>query len=120
MTIKELSQLHWLYQEIEDTRKSIEGVENLLPVGMCPSDAEQFAIEIAELRRIMEERLEKCDNERERLEEYIAAVPDENTRLLMVLRFAEGLSWADVAYSLGDGTLPGSVRKRVHRYVNKG
>lgn len=58
-----------------------------------------------------------CLTERNRLERYIASVPDSLTRQIMVLRFINGLSWWQVAYSIGGNNTGDSVRMNVKRYL---
>lgn len=58
-----------------------------------------------------------CLTERNRLERYIASVPDSLTRQIMALRFINGLSWWQVAYSIGGNNTGDSVRMNVKRYL---
>lgn len=59
-----------------------------------------------------------CLTERNRLERYIADVPDSLTRQIMTLRFINGLSWWQVAYSIGGNNTGDSVRMNVKRYLD--
>lgn len=58
-----------------------------------------------------------CLTERNRLERYIADVPDSLTRQIMTLRFINGLGWWQVAYSIGGNNTGDSVRMNVKRYL---
>lgn len=58
-----------------------------------------------------------CLTERNRLERYIASAPDSLTRQIMALRFINGLSWWQVAYSIGGNNTGDSVRMNVKRYL---
>lgn len=58
-----------------------------------------------------------CLTERNRLERYIANVPDSLTRQIMTLRFINGLGWWQVAYSIGGNNTGDSVRMNVKRYL---
>jgi hypothetical protein len=51
------------------------------------------------------------------LERYIAGIEDSLTRLIFTYRFAMGLSWTQVANSVGGSNTPEGVRKRVDRYL---
>ena len=58
-----------------------------------------------------------CLTERNRLERYIANVPDSLTRQIMTLRFINGHGWWQVAYSIGGNNTGDSVRMNVKRYL---
>lgn len=57
--------------------------------------------------------------ERDRLEQYIETVTDSNLRQVFTLRFINGLSWDQVAASIGPGYLAETVRKSCYRYLRK-
>ncbi len=58
-----------------------------------------------------------CLTERNRLEIYIAEQPDSLIRMILTLRFINGLTWAQVSDSIGMGTTEDSVKKYCYRYL---
>ena len=58
-------------------------------------------------------------HERNRLERYIADIPDSLTRQIFALRFINGLSWVHIALDVGGGNTEEGVRKRVYRYLEQ-
>lgn len=131
MTIKELSQLYWLNREIEYDQERLEKLESeaVAPAsvrldgmphdgGLPGSRVERIVLEIIDLQAIIAAKQIQCIHERQRLERYIATVPDSLTRMIMTYRFVNGLPWAQVAYSIGGGNTEDSVKKRVYRYID--
>ena len=131
MTIKELSQLYWLNREIEMDQKRLEELEwSAIPGSPIISDmppgphsneskVEKLAAEIVDLKAIIAAKQIQCIHERQRLERYIAGVPDSLTRSICQLRFSNGLPWSQVAASIGGGNTTESVKKRCYRYLNE-
>lgn len=75
--------------------------------------------EIVDLQAIIAAKQQQCLYERNRLERYIASVPDSLTRQIMTLRFVDGKSWAAVAMTIGGGNTEDGVKKICYRYVNQ-
>ena len=130
MTIKELSQLYWLNREIEMDQKRLEELEwSAIPGSPTISDmppgphsneskVEKLAAEIVDLKAIIAAKQIQCIHERQRLERYIAGIPDSLTRSILQLRFSNGLPWNQVAASIGGGNTTESVKKRCYRYLD--
>lgn len=133
MTLQELSQLYYLNREIERDKKRLEELRaqscSLSGVKMSetpPSRAsfsgssiERYIAEIVDLEAIISAKLTQCLHERNRLERYIADIPDSLTRQIFTLRFINGLTWLQVAYSLGGNNTADSVRMICHRYIRR-
>ena len=131
MTKKELSQLYWLRREIEEDRRRLDELEAIAAApastrydGMphAPGAGDgmaRMAAEIADLKAIISAKRQQCIHERNRLERYIAEVPDSLTRQIFALRFIDGLSWYKVAARVGGGNTEDSVRMRVNRYLEE-
>ena len=129
MTVKELSQLYWLNKEIEIDQKRLEELEyRAIPGSPIISDmppgphsneskVEKLAAEIVDLKAIIAAKQIQCIHERQRLERYISEIPDSLTRSIFELRFANGLSWSQVAEYLGGGNTIEGVKKRCYRYL---
>lgn len=129
MTVKELSQLYYLTLEIGRIEKTLKELENGIGPGTqvitgmphsanrAASATERLAVKLADLRALIAERQARCVLERDRLEQYIQEIPDSLTRAVFELRFAECLSWPQVADSLGGGNTAEGVKKRCYRYL---
>ena len=131
MTIKELSQLRYLGREIEMDRqrlKELEALATSLTVNMdgmphASGYGDKIAgcvAEIVDLQAIIAAKQQQCLYERNRLERYIASVPDSLTRQILTLRFVDGKSWAAVAMTIGGGNTEDGVKKICYRYVQGG
>lgn len=129
MTVRELSQLYWLNQEIEEDQQRLHELEikarsitvprlsDMPKGGEYENKIEQYAAEIADLQAIIEAKQQQCIHERSRLERYIADIPDSLTRQIFTLRFVNRLSWKGCADHLGGGNTEDGVRQRVYRYL---
>ncbi len=134
MTLKELSQLYWMKREIEENKRRLEELEAMASspkaqnidlfrrksnMPHVPSHGDALArcvAEIVELKAIIAAKQRRCIRERNRLERYIAGIPDSLTRQIFTLRFVNGLSWAQIAARIGNNT-PDSLRMTCNRYI---
>ena len=118
MTKKELSQLYWLNREIEEEKRKLAeltaaasgGVQNItgLPHVGGGDKTGNLAILIAEQRDLIELKVKQSVIEYNRLNRYIASVEDAQMRMILSLRYVNGLSWQQVALHMGlhDEQLP--------------
>ncbi len=131
MTLKELSQLYYLNREIEMDQQRLEelrakasapGSPNYDGMPKSPvyeNRLERYIAEIVDLEAIISAKITQCVHERNRLERYIADIPDSLTRQIFTLRFINGLTWLQVAYSIGNNTEQ-SVKMICYRYIKNG
>lgn len=130
MTKKELSQLFWLNREIlEDKRKLLEleaaaeggtaKITGMPHVSGISNQVERYSIEIAELRDIIDARIRFAWHELNRLNRYIEGVDDPQMRLILSLRFVNGLQWEQVAMSIGGGNTANGVQMAAMRFLEK-
>lgn len=128
MTLRELSQLYWLNREIESDRERLAELEGKargvsspvlsgMPGGSESNKLERYAAEIVDLQSIIAAKQRQCIYERSRLERYIAGIPDSLTRQIFTLRFVNGLSWNQVAVSIGGGNTEAGVKMLCYRYI---
>lgn len=129
MTLKELSQLYYLNREIEMDQQRLEelrakasapGSPNYDGMPKSPSyenRLERYIAEIVDLEAIISAKITQCIYERNRLERYIADIPDSLTRQIFTLRFINGLSWLQVAYSIGGNNTEQGVKMICYRYI---
>ena len=132
MTLKELSQLYYLNREIERDKQRLEDLKtracslsgpNLtgMPGGgsFSGSSIDRQIAEIVDLESIISAKIKQCLHERNRLERYIADIPDSLTRQIFTLRFINGLSWLQVAYHIGGYNTEDSVKKICYRFIDR-
>ncbi|MCM1509077.1 MAG: hypothetical protein NC177_18355 [Ruminococcus flavefaciens] len=72
-----------------------------------------------ECTNIISSKQTMCFVERNRLERYIAALPNSLLRMIFTYRFVNGLPWSQVSESIGNGTTEDSVRKMCYRYLDE-
>lgn len=130
MTIKELSQLYHLRREVEMDRQRLAALEErALPgaqrlsglpgSGNVQDKLATYAVEIADLRAVIEQKLKRCLAEQQRLEAYIAGIEDSFLRQIFTCRFVEGMSWRQVADKVGGKNTADGVRKLSKRFLLK-
>lgn len=131
MNLKELSQLYHLNREIEEDRErlaelranisspAIPKYSDILKGNRHENPLENCTAEILDLRATIEAKQKQCLCERNRLERYIAAIPDSLTRRIFTYRFINGLPWLQVAYSVGGKNTEDSVKKICYRYLKE-
>ena len=131
MTLRELSQLYYLNREIERAKRELERLKwkSVSPrtqrmTGMPHGSGHENIMEmhiaaIADLERIIRAKMKQCIYERNRLERYIADIPDSLTRQIFALRFINGMSWVQVAMHVGGSNTEDSVKKTCYRYLEK-
>jgi hypothetical protein len=131
MTLKELSQLYYLNREIERDQERLEqlrarvsapGSPNYDGMPKSPSfenRLERYIAEMVDLEAIIQAKITQYLHERNRLERYIAEIPDSLTRQIFQLRFINGLTWVQIAFSVGGGNTEGSVKMICYRYIKK-
>lgn len=130
MTKKELSQLYYLNREIEEIQRRITELEGLatgctskitgMPMLHEVSDkVGKYAAELADLKCLLDLNLKKCFYELNRLNRYIESVTDSKMRMILSLRYVNGLCWEQIAASISTYTTEDSVRKAHDRFLKK-
>lgn len=127
MTKKELSQLYYLRKEIKEQQRRLSELEALatnctakitgLPNGNGVSDkVANYAAQIADLKGLLDLNLKKCFYELNRLDRFISSVKDSEMRIILTLRYSQGLTWqhAQNMGVLGDGS---TERKKHNRFL---
>lgn len=130
MTKEELSQLYWLNREIEEDKRKLAELETAAEGGAAKitgmphvsgngRSLENYAVLIAEQRELIDTKIRQTIILYNRLNRYIAAVPDSFMRLILTFRYVNGMSWLQVAMRIGGGNTPDSVRKADDRFLKK-
>ena len=128
MTKKELKNLYYLKKEIVEQKKRIKELENLAT--SCTAKVTEltnktevidkvgnYATEIADLKRLLDLNLKKRFYELVRLDKFIESIEDSEIRTILMLRYAQGLSWQQIAKDMeviGDGS---TERKKHNRFL---
>lgn len=124
LTKKELSQLYWLNREIEEEKRKLSELEaaaagctakitGLPHVSGVHDKIGDLGILIAEQRDLIDLKVRQSVIEYNRLNRYIASVDDAQMRMILSLRYVNGLSWQEIAANMGqDGD--GSTQRKKH------
>lgn len=130
MTKKELSQLYYLNREIVQLKNRIEELENIatsttakitgMPYATGISDeVGKYATELTDLKELLDLNVKKCFYELSRLNRYIKSIDDSQMRMILTLRYVNGLPWNQVAASIGGGNTEDGVRMLHNRFLRK-
>ena len=113
MTRKELSQLYYLKKEIKEQQRRLDELETAatactakitgVPSGRGISDKiGNYAAQIADLKGLLDLNLKKCFYELNRLDRFIQNVEDSQMRIILTLRYIQGLTWQKIAFAIGE------------------
>lgn len=130
MTTKELSQLYFLNREIEQIKEKINELEivatsctstitGMPHVAGVSDKIGKYAAEIADLKELLDLNLKKCFYELNRLNRFIESIEDSEMRMIISLRYVNGLPWEQVAASISPFTSGDSVRKAHTRFLKQ-
>lgn len=130
MTKKELSQLYWINREIEEQQHRLDELECLatsctshitgMPRSAGVTDKlSKYVAEIADLKGLIDLNIKKCFYELNRLNRYIESVEYSQMRMILSLRYINGLNWAQIAMNIGGGNTADGIRKAHDRFLSK-
>jgi hypothetical protein len=130
MNKKELSQLYYLNREIEEQQRRLQELETLatsctswitgMPKNKGITDKlAEYVAEIADLKGLIDLNIRKCFYELNRLNRYINTIDDSQLRMIFSLRYINGLSWLQIAMSIGGGNSDKGVQMMVHRFLTQ-
>ena len=130
MTKRKLSQLYWLNREIEEDKRKLAELETAAEGGAAKitgmphvsgngHSLENYAVLIAEQRELIDTKIRQTIILYNHINRYIATVPDSLMRQILTLRYVNGMSWVQVAMSIGGGNTADSVRMAHDRFLRK-
>lgn len=130
MTKKELSQLYFLNREIEYKKIKVEQLESLaqkctqimsgMPVDTTVYDKISTQVaEIVDMKQLIELKKLECIYEHRRCVRYIETITSSEIRMILTLRYINGLKWAQVAAHISVYATADSVRKIHDRYMRE-
>lgn len=108
MTLEKLSQLYYLSNEIELHKQRLQELKRMPPAAQNIS---------GDLYNTINGLLQRCINEREEIETFIASVDNDLLRRILIYRFAVALPWEEVAAKVGGGNNAGNVRMICYRFL---
>lgn len=131
-----LNQYTDLQEEIKELEKRIDNLSNFKyeydkvrgSSNEFPYTERSFYIEgyniqdidkLNEIKNILIDRKNKCENMKVEIERFISTIPDSRTRRVFQYRYLDGLSWQKIAFKIGrhDESYP---RKIIHdRYLEE-
>ena len=128
MTVKELSELHYLDGMIKHETERLEELRDAADVkaqvitGMPTAHGAHDRIgevipRIVDMQREIEENIKGYRERRERILKFIHSAPQVRLRLIMALRFIDQRSWQEVADEIGGKETEYSVKQACYRYV---
>lgn len=133
MTRQQLRQLRFLKNEIKILREQIdslkagivsdvvEGSESEFPYTkrrftITGADCEEYERKSKRLQRRLQRRVDELMDLLEEINEYIEGIDDSLIRQIISLRHVNGLTWDQVAASIGGGNTGDGVRMMHDRY----
>jgi len=136
MDKKQLKQLRYLKKEIDMLKNQIENMDYIITTDSAsgsnpdfPYEPRRFRIEgidyddynrkISKLKKQLQRRIDKLLNLMKETNEYINNIDDSLIRQIISLKYVDGLTWEQVAASIGGGNTPDSVRKMCNRFLEK-
>lgn len=130
MTKKELSQVYYLDKEIKRDKERLKELQAKAykitqDMGGMPSSRKksdkvgQYAVEIAEQKSLIQEKIRKCIYLQNRILRYINSIDDSLIRQILTERYIELKSWRQIAFIVGGGNTEESVRKIHDRFIKR-
>ncbi|MBE7053731.1 MAG: hypothetical protein E7391_05580 [Ruminococcaceae bacterium] len=101
MDISCLSQLNYLDKEIRMLTDKINKLNERKSKKGIGFDAE-CEDEIVYLTDLIKNRRKKCLLDQRRIENFISTISDSQMRMIISLRYINGLSWQQVAFEMGE------------------
>lgn len=128
MTKQELTRLRFLKKEIAENQRQLRELENAAyqctapptntpAVGGYADKSGNLAASIADKKDVLAQQIQQAWDEYERLSRYIASVEDPQMRLILALRYVDGLTWRQTALQIGGKNTADGVRKKHDRFL---
>lgn len=123
MTLEQLKHLHALNKEIELEKKrlySMRCIQNRVNIpGVALLEKKDFGEDVCALEAKIKRHLRDCLDLYSEIMDFVNAIPDPLLRLIVSLRYVNGLEWEQVAMHIGGGNTPESVRKTCERHLGR-
>ncbi|NFD28808.1 RNA polymerase subunit sigma-24 [Clostridium botulinum] len=136
MNKEELKQLRYIKSEIESIKKQLSDLDYTVATDKVRGsssyfpyvqrsftiegvDYEEYNRKTIRLRKKLSRRISELMDLMEETNEFIEAIEDSLTRQIISLRYINGLTWEDVANSIGGNNTADSVRMLCNRFLDK-
>ena len=130
MTLKELSKYYKLHERLERNREMLSslyvaaGLGAQVITGMphasgTSDEVSDLVIEIEDLQSRIDYLESECAQEKKKLEKYISTIKDDQTRMIIRLRFIHSMTWPQVAEAIGGRNTANSVKLICYRHLDK-
>lgn len=128
MTLQELSKYYKLHERLERNREMLSslyaaagpGAQVITGMPHAPGVSDKvgdLAAELWDLQSKIEYLEQRCAEEKKKLEKYIGAIKDDQTRMIFRLRFIHCMTWPQVAEALGGRNTERSVKATCYRHI---
>ena len=128
MTLKELSKYYKLHERLERNREMLSslyvaaglGAQVITGMPHAPGVSDKvgdLAAELWDLQSKIDYLEQRCAEEKKKLEKYIGAIKDDQTRMIFRLRFIHCMTWPQVAEAIGGRNTASSVRAICYRHL---
>lgn len=128
MTLQELSKYYKLHERLERNREMLSslyaaagpGAQVITGMPHAPGVSDKvgdLAAELWDLQSKIDYLEQRCAEEKKKLEKYIGAIKDDQTRMIFRLRFIHCMTWPQVAETIGGRNTANSVKLICHRYL---
>lgn len=130
MTLRELSIYYKLHERLERNREMLSslsaaagpGAQVITGMPHAPGVSDKvgdLAAELWDLQDRINYLESRCDEEKKKLEKYIGAIKDDQTRMIFRLRFIHCMTWLQVAEAIGGRNTATNVKLICYRYLKK-
>ena len=128
MTLRELSIYYKLHERLERNREMLSslsaaagpGAQVITGMPHAPGVSDKvgnLAAELWELQSKIDYLEQRCAEEKKKLEKYIGAIKDDQTRMIFRLRFIHCMTWLQVAEAIGGRNTESGVRSICYRHL---
>lgn len=129
LTMQELSQFRYLKKEIKTEKERLAALEAVatnpgvkvpgLPHIGAVANNPNVAPVLADCKNTVAARIQRSEQEYERINQFISDIGDSWIKQAIVCRFVKGMTWSKTAITIGGGNLPGSVQTACRRFLQK-
>lgn len=110
-------QVHTTSDSVKASQSSFPYIEYTAKIR--GADIQEYNRKLRRLQRKLNRRVEELMDTVEEAEEYINSIDDSLTRQILSLRYVNGLTWEQVAASIGGGNTAESVRQINSRFFRR-